>query len=123
MKILLAIVLLSSLALSSGCATILKGNHQRISVTSEPSGARVRINGSDVGETPYSAKVNSSHAQTVEVKKEGYSPRTIVLASTIGVGWIVVDVLCGFVPVIVDAATGSWNVLENDDIHVRLDAK
>jgi hypothetical protein len=39
----------------------------------------------------------------------------------IGAGWTVLDVLGGLIPLIVDAATCSWNQLENTTVRCLLE--
>lgn len=38
-----------------------------------------------------------------------------------GAGWIVLDVLAGLVPIIVDAATGAWYGLDQDNVNAVLE--
>lgn len=123
MKILAILLAASTLALSTGCATILKGKYQSLSVMSDPADARVTINGSLVGKTPLVTRVNGTKEQVVEVSKEGYSTRSLVITTSVGAGWIIADVLCGLIPLIVDAATGDWNSLDNSNVSVALDKK
>jgi hypothetical protein len=40
---------------------------------------------------------------------------------SVGAGWIILDVLGGFVPLIIDAATGSWNQLDNTTVRCSLE--
>jgi hypothetical protein len=124
MKTIILIALAAcTLFFSTGCATILKGTNESLLVTSDPSGARVQINGIDVGNTPISTRVNGTKDQFVQVRKDGYETRTASIASTVGAGWIILDFLCGGLPLVVDAITGDWKSLERNDAHVVLDKK
>jgi hypothetical protein len=123
MKILAILLVASALFLSTGCATILKGSRETIDITSDPSGARVQINGMDVGTTPVSAKVNGTDDQLIQVRKEGFGSRSVLISSSVGVGWVIADVICFFWPVIIDAITGDWKSLERNDAHFVLDKK
>jgi hypothetical protein len=96
----------------SGCATIFKGNTSMVAVQSEPMGAEVYVNGQRLGMTPVSLRLASNQYYSVEFRKEGYETRTITLTKTIGVQWIILDVLLGVVPLVVDAATGNWYEFE-----------
>ncbi len=108
---------------TTGCASILKSRYQNLAVTSDPSDARVSINGILVGKTPLVTSVNGTKEQVVEISKEGYGTRLVVVTTSIGAGWIIADVLTGVAPLIVDAATGSWNSLDNSVVNIALDKK
>jgi hypothetical protein len=43
------------------------------------------------------------------------------ITNHVGVGWIVLDVIFGLVPVIVDAATGSWYELDQKIVNALLE--
>ena len=109
--------------MSTGCASILKGGTENVYVSSQPSGAKVRINGADVGETPVRFPVSTSKTHTVEIRKDGYEARTLIVATSIGMGWVILDFVCGVLPLLVDAATGDWRSLDQDEFHVNLDKK
>jgi hypothetical protein len=123
MKILAILLVASTLFLSTGCASILKGSRETIDITSDPSGARVQINGIDVGSTPISAKVNGTDDQLIQVRKEGFESRSMLISSSVGAGWVIADVLCGFWPIIIDAITGDWKSLDRTDAHFVMDKK
>ncbi len=123
MKLGIVLLAASTLALSSGCATILKGSRESLTVVSQPAGAKVQINGIDVGNTPLTTRVNGTNDQLVMVRKDGYETRTILVASSVGAGWIVVDFLCGVLPVLVDAVTGDWKSLDQNNVNVVLDKR
>jgi len=44
----------------------------------------------------------------VTFRKAGYKEASCTIARSVGAVWVVLDVLTGLVPVIVDATTGSW---------------
>ena len=123
MKLGIVLLAASTLALSSGCATILKGSRESLTVVSQPAGAKVQINGIDVGNTPLTTRVNGTNDQLVMVRKDGYETRTILVASSVGAGWIVVDFLCGVLPLLVDAVTGDWKSLDQNNVNVVLDKR
>lgn len=123
MKLGIVLLAASTLVLSSGCATILKGSRESLTVVSQPAGAKVQINGIDVGNTPLTTRVNGTNDQLVMVRKDGYETRTILVASSVGAGWIVVDFLCGVLPLLVDAVTGDWKSLDQNNVNVVLDKR
>jgi len=101
----------------SSCATIFKGSTDDVNFSSDPSGAKVYVNGMLLGTTPVQLELKSKNSYTIEFKKEGYETKTVVLNNSVGAGWIVLDVLFGLVPIIVDAATGNWYSLDQEHVN------
>jgi len=95
--------------LSSGCAAVLGAKQKDFDLTSTPQGADVFLNGNRLGTTPVKAKLSNTEAHTFVFKKAGFKDATCQLSKGTGGGWVVLDVLTGLVPVIIDAATGSWS--------------
>ncbi|MGC3873503.1 hypothetical protein ACPF7Z_09570 [Halomonas sp. GXIMD04776] len=113
------IAAIGALALS-GCATIVGDKDQTVTINSSPSNADVVItdetsNQIFAGQTPTTVQLNKSDGSyfggktyTVEISKEGYEERTLMINATpngwyIGgnilfgglIGWLVVDPLTG----------------------------
>lgn len=104
-----------------GCATVFKGGNQKIDFSSNPSGAKVYVNGQLMGTTPFEIKLESKKTYTIEFRKDGYENKTVVVTNSVGAGWIILDVLFGLVPIIVDAATGNWYNLDQDHVNAALE--
>ena len=115
---LLAIVALSTVF--SGCATLFAPSTHPLAVSSQPAGADVYVNGFKMGTTPVELNLKADKAYTIEFRKEGYETVTRVVNTKIGAGWVILDVLGGLVPVIVDAATGAWYKLDQDAVNAAL---
>jgi len=107
----------------NGCATIFKGSTDTVSYSSDPSGAKVYVNGQLMGTTPFQLELKSNQTYTIEFRKEGYENRTVILNNSVGAGWIVLDVLFGLIPIIVDAATGNWYSLDQSHVNAALEAQ
>ncbi len=119
----LCIVLICSLSFY-GCAAILDGgNMTTVNCNSEPQGAKVFANGNFVGTTPAAAHVDKRKDQLFEFKLDGYQTATQMVTTSAGAGWIIVDVICGLIPVIIDAATNSWMGLDQGYVSVSMDKK
>jgi len=103
------------------CATIFKGTTDDVNFSSDPSSAKVYINGSLLGTTPVQLELKSKNSYTIEFKKEGYETRTVILNNSVGAGWIVLDVIFGIIPVVIDAATGSWFSLDQEHVNAVLE--
>jgi hypothetical protein len=64
--------------------------------------------------TPMSVDLTSAQAHTVTFRIVGMTPVTCLLNRKVGVQWVILDVLGGLIPVVVDAATGSWYELDKN---------
>ncbi|GAB1405940.1 hypothetical protein MASR1M74_31220 [Lentimicrobium sp.] len=120
-KIVLTITSIIALSiLLAGCATLFAPKTNPLAVSSEPQGAEVYVNGFKMGTTPVELSLKPDKSYTIEFRKEGYESVTRVVNTKVGAGWIVLDVLGGFIPVIIDAATGAWNKLDQDAVNAAL---
>jgi len=113
-------VLFSFVFMFSGCAAIFKGSNSNVVATSRPEGAKVYVNGFYFGTTPIKLKLKSKENYTIEFRKEGFQTESRHIHSRVGAGWVILDVLFGLVPVIVDAATGSWYHLDQKHVDAEL---
>ena len=105
-----------------GCATVLSGNSEDIRIQSKPEEAEVIINNIPRGHTPLRLELEKSKSYTIEIKHPDYPPRYITLDKSVNTGWVILDVLCGFIPIIVDASTGAWYNFSDDFINVSFDS-
>ena len=106
--------------LSGGCASIVKGTTQAIPVSSDPTGAEVKLDGNRIGQTPMTveAKRKSDHLLTLE--KTGYQSESVAITRNIGgavFGNIVAGGLVGWG---VDAISGAQYNLTPATINVAL---
>jgi hypothetical protein len=105
--------------LLSGCASIISGGTQPVTIKSVPDGASVTVTnraGEKIhnGTTPVTLTLNrgagyfKTETYKVEVKKEGYESRQLDIVSTIN-GWYIGNILFGGVIglLAVDPATGA----------------
>jgi len=69
------LAILSSVLLSSSCATIMRGSRQWIPVTSSPARATVSINGVQKGATPLGIRLaRNKKNQVIRIESPGYNP-------------------------------------------------
>lgn len=113
-------VVVSMLPLVTGCATLLAPKTHPLSLASEPHGAQVIVNGVNMGMTPLHLELKADQNYNIEFRKEGYEPQTHIVNSQVAAGWVILDVLFGLVPVIVDASTGAWNKLDQTAVDAVL---
>lgn len=122
MKKFLSVFFLVILVLSiNGCATLFKGGSQGVNMSSDPSGAKVYVNGQLMGTAPLSLELKVNKTYNIEFRKEGYESRTVSLNNSVGGGWVVLDILGGILPVVIDAATGNWYSLDQDHVNAVLE--
>ena len=109
--------------LLNGCATIFKGTSSNVDFSSDPSGAKVYVNGNLMGITPVKLKLESKKVYNIEFKKEGFETKTFTITNHVGVGWVILDIFGGLIPVVVDAATGAWYSLDQDSVNAILETQ
>lgn len=103
------------------CAALFSGSSEMVDFTSDPSGAKVYVNGVLKGRAPVRLKLQKKHTYDVEFRMAGYDPVTTAISNSVGGGWVVLDILGGLLPVVIDAATGSWYSLDQDHVNAAFD--
>ena len=106
--------------MASSCALMFKGTSEEVAFQSSPDRAQVYVEGKLMGETPLAIKLESKKSYTIVFKAEGYKDQSYHIKNKIGAGWIILDILGGLVPVIIDAATGAWYSLDQKNINAVL---
>jgi hypothetical protein len=104
----------------AGCATLFASKRKTVAFRTEPVGAQVLINGNPVGTTPYQMELQKKKEYIVTFRLEGYREVTCEIGKKVGAGWVVLDVLGGLVPIVIDAITGDWHNLDKDSCDVTL---
>jgi hypothetical protein len=103
--------------LNVSCATIIRGTSQEIPVTSNPIGAKIILDGDEMGITPLNLRFKRKRNHVIQIEKQGFNPfmiRTtsnISLLSTLGniVPWgYPLGGLLGF-------SLGMWLTQDDDD--------
>ena len=105
--LIITLVAVFTISLCTSCATVFKGDTERVRLNSEPEGARVYINGEYYGRTPLKIKLKCYDSYVIEFHKKGHRRVVKRIDNHIGAGYVVLDVICGFVPVIIDALLGA----------------
>jgi hypothetical protein len=123
--IALAFVACLAAALSSGCATIVAPKFERMSVTSNPPGASIFVNGNPAGVTPATVDVDKSKPPNIRVEAPGYQAKMCYAHFDVGVGYLVADIaLCVFTWIgcvaFIDAM-GPWNELRERNCNANLE--
>lgn len=106
--------------LLTGCATIIHGPNQTIGVNSNPSSARVTVDGQAFGTTPAMVKLASKSTHVIKVELEGYLPFEATVTKKIS-GWVWGNIVIGGIPgLAIDAVTGSLYRLTPEQLTAQL---
>ncbi|WP_412061404.1 PEGA domain-containing protein [Rubrivirga sp. IMCC45206] len=119
------LALVALLVATSGCATIIQGSRQDVLVDTDPSGARVTVNGYEAGETPVILDLKRDEHHHVELALEGYEPVVFRLERDLDfvpavVGNVFSFGLLGFA---VDFVSGAAYELSPDELLATLQAE
>lgn len=122
---LMALVI-ASMILITGCASIIHGNKQEVYFSSKPLGAKIIIDGQGYGLTPRTIALNRKCRSKGEGKEkdkynvvihlEGYQPYELVITREVD-EWFYGNILIGgLIGFIIDAASGSMYKLTTDQV-------
>ncbi len=114
-----ALAVLVAILLVTGCAALFNSQSKGVIFTSDPTGAEVFINGRSYGRTPLALNMRQkgNYTYVVTFRAQDFEDRSYSLDTAVGAGWIILDVLGGLIPIVIDAASGSWYSLQNKAIH------
>jgi hypothetical protein len=115
-SVLLAFVLV----VVAGCGVLFNSGPATVMLTSNPNEAEVWIDGARRGTTPLSVSLPKNYNYQVVFRKAGHDEVTLPINRRVSAGIVILDVLGGLIPVIIDAATGSWYVLSESSLHATL---
>lgn len=115
----------------TSCATIIHGPLQKVEFSSQPSGAKVFIDGKDYGNTPLILKLkrighldeesDDKKEYQVRIELDGYNPYEITLKREID-GWFYCNLIYGgLIGLIIDSENGSMYKLTPDQINALMD--
>lgn len=127
-KILISALIVTFLF--SGCASIIHGPIQTVDFNSQPTGAKITIDGKDYGTTPKSVDLRRKGrlrgeseekiSYNVKIELEGYYPYELKVKREMD-GWFVGNIIFGgLIGIIIDAANGSMYKLTPDQVIATL---
>src|SRR6266478_7845657 len=124
LRLMRSVLLCLPVVLITSCATITRGSHDKLTVLSEPSGARVVLSSGEKGVTPTKFVKSRRDSFTVTVSKAGYVPQTVNVESKVSATGGTAMIAGGPIGVGVDAVSGAYNSLYNslypNPVSVRL---
>ena len=106
---------------AAGCATIVSGTTQKVSVSSQPSGADAKADGNITVKTPALLTLDRKSDHVIEFSKEGYKSMTVYVRKAFNEMATGNILLGGIIGAGVDAASGSGNKLVPERIDVKLE--
>ncbi|MGJ8639032.1 MAG: PEGA domain-containing protein [Opitutaceae bacterium] len=122
------ITLSVSLALSilvSGCATVVRGGSEEVTIQSDPPGAQVKLSTGQSGTTPWVVEAKRNSNLYVTITKDGYKPLETALLSSIdgaslGIGTAANFLFLPIVNDVIDYKTGANYSLKPNPLFVTL---
>lgn len=119
-KLLSAYLVFILLLVQTGCASIVSGREQTVSIRSNPAGADVEIDGMSTGKTPLTTDLKRKKRHQIKIKKDGYLEESRVTKKGFN-WWHLGNVLIGgIIGIIIDFATGAVYDVDPDEINVSL---
>ena len=106
-----------------GCATILNGTSQKISVSSEPAGAMVIVDSKNTYTTPIKLRLERKRDHTLVFTKDGFDVRTVDVMHVLSESVCCNMLLFGPLGWIFDIFAGTQYKLVPSPIHVELKKK
>lgn len=103
------LVALTTILAFSGCAALFGTKDKDFDFNSNPVGATVTVDGQPQGTTPVRVHLSNLKEHVIVYHREGYKDATCTLPRGTDAGWVILDVLGGLVPIVVDAATNNWS--------------
>lgn len=117
MRIAGILLVICSVALFYGCATIIHGTSQQIGVSSSPSGAKVTVDGNAIGVTPIFARLSRGDNHIIKIELDGYMSYDMTVTKKAS-GWVFGNIVFGgLIGLVVDVATGGLYDLSPDQIY------
>ncbi|CAA0230241.1 PEGA domain-containing protein [Tenacibaculum maritimum] len=117
MKIIFKIAVLSSVLFLTSCATIMSGSRQKVSIASDPTSAKIYINGIDIGNTPVQKNLKRNQEYNLVLKMDGYDTYETKLERKFNAWYIGNIAFGGLIGVIIDPITGAVHKLEPEEIN------
>ena len=109
-----------TLLLIASCCTIMLTPEQDVGISSNPSGAKVLIDGRDMGTTPMTVSLARKNTHSVKVELDGFMPYEIHLTKSTS-GWVFGNIIFGgIIGLIIDMSNGALYELTPEDIQANL---
>ncbi len=120
MKLPRALLILFLFIALNGCATIMHGTTQDISVTTDPAEADLLVDGREHYKSPATITMKRKDDHTVEISRKGYKNEKIDIKGAMSAAVLGDFLAGGAIGYGIDAATGAQRRLEPENVNVRL---
>lgn len=108
----------------SSCASIFGGKKNTIRIHGGPTESKVFLDGEFLGVTPLKMRVSKYKLQEgsiLEIRKDGYESLFYEVNRRPHVGYVVLNILSGSIPLIIDVANG--NIYRPNTRNIEIDLK
>jgi hypothetical protein len=107
---------IAALAATLGCASIMHGTSQDVSISTNPAGAQITVDGQTVGKTPVIAHLKRNDNHMLKAELPGYAPYEMAFTKSVS-GWVWGNVLFGgLIGLAVDAISGGLYYLTPEQV-------
>jgi uncharacterized protein YceK len=113
MKKLLVVTMLLALTGLSGCATIIRGTSEQVSVNTNPVGAQIDFSNGQSCTSPCTIKTKRNKSLQINISKAGCATQTATMIPTLSGGGVIMGGL-------VDYGTGAVYDLEPNPLTITL---
>ena len=121
MKKLLSTLCVVMAIILSGCGTLKHGSTQNLDISSNPIGAKVTVDGKDLGQTPMTIELPRKNNHTLSVALAGYQNFQIIIDRKWS-KWAIGNILLGGpIGLIIDHSTGGMYRLDRTQIVAQLE--
>lgn len=107
--------------LASGCATVVTGDTQVVTINSNAPEAEVLVNGILVGKTPFNGPIKKGQSTSVTVRKAGFQERTVQLATDVEAAFFGNIIIGGLLGSTTDYGSGSMYKYSPNTIQIDLE--
>ena len=119
-KVIVVALAVSIVASTSSCASIMSGTKQAVTITSDPSGAEISIDGKSAGKTPLTVELRRKEDHVIKAIGVGGGEATVTTTRGSN-GWIWGNILFGgLIGLIIDLSNGAAKRFSPDTYHLQL---
>jgi len=119
-KFIAGILFATLIVSATGCATTLNRKQSKLSVTSEPDGAEVFVNGERVGRTPIVLELAANQFYAIEYRKPGYETVTRYVHSKVAAESQILGTIARQLLFRDEATTSTWEDLDPKPVKIVL---
>jgi hypothetical protein len=119
-KKILGLSLIVAAAFAQGCATIMHGSTQQVTVNSTPMGANVLVDGGMHFKTPAAIMLSRKETHTIEISMDGYESEIVDIKRVLSGATAGNLLFGGLIGAAVDTSSGGAYRLEPEEIKIDL---